>query len=138
VTPQRIRLRKPGLLLTTSQFGNHVLKVDFRAAKGTNSGDRSQPADCGTGGIFRRQNARKVVANDREWFAKTIHADGPHVAVWVNGYQVSDWTDRRAPAENPRKGLRLKAGTIIFQAHDPTADFFFRNLRIAELAAPAR
>jgi hypothetical protein len=105
---------------------------------GFKNGDRSQPADCGTGGIFRRQNARRVVANDREWFAKTIHADGPHMAVWVNGYQVSDWTDPRDPAENPRKGLRLKAGTIIFQAHDPTADFFFRNLRIAELAAPGR
>jgi hypothetical protein len=104
---------------------------------GFKNGDRSQPADCGTGGIFRRQNARRVVANDGEWFAKTIHADGPHMAVWVNGYQVSDWTDSRAPAENPRKGLRLKAGTMIFQAHDPTADFFFRNLRIAELARPA-
>ncbi|MEK6238854.1 MAG: DUF1080 domain-containing protein, partial [Planctomycetales bacterium] len=27
-----------GLLRTTSQFGDYVLKVDFRAAKGTNSG----------------------------------------------------------------------------------------------------
>ena len=101
---------------------------------GYKNGDRTQPMDCGTGGIFRRQNARKVIPNDREWFTKTIHADGPHVAVWVNGYQVSDWTDRRAPAENPRQGLRLKAGTIILQGHDPTTDFFFRNLRIAELA----
>ena len=58
---------------------------------------------------------------------------GLHMAVWVNGYQVSDWTDRRAPAENPRKGLRLKAGTIILQGHDPTTDFMFRNLRMAEL-----
>jgi len=103
---------------------------------GFKGGDRSQPTDCGSGGIFRRQNARRVVANDREWFSKTIHADGPHMAVWVNGYQVSDWTDRRAPAENPRKGLRLKAGTIIFQAHDPTADFYFRNLRISNDRLP--
>ncbi|MCR4414135.1 MAG: DUF1080 domain-containing protein [Thermoguttaceae bacterium] len=96
-------------------------------------GDRTKPVDCGTGGIFRRQNARKVVANDREWFHKTIHADGPHMAVWVNGYQVSDWTDTRRPDENPRKGLRLKPGTIILQGHDATTDFFFRNFRIAEL-----
>jgi hypothetical protein len=96
-------------------------------------GDRAKPADCGTGGIFRRQNARKVVADDRQWFHKTIHADGPHMAVWVNGYQVSDWTDTRKPDENPRKGLRLKPGTIILQGHDATTDFSFRNLRIAEL-----
>jgi hypothetical protein len=46
---------------------------------------------------------------------------------------VSDWTDARKPAENPRQGQRLKAGTIILQGHDPTSDFFFRNIRIAEL-----
>ncbi len=63
----------------------------------------------------------------------TIHADGPHMAVWVNGYPVCDWTDRRAPDENPRNGLRLKAGTIILQGHDPTGDFMFRNLRIAAM-----
>jgi len=100
---------------------------------GCKNGDRTQPADCGTGGIFRRQSARRVVANDKEWFHKTIHADGNHMAVWVNGYQVSDWTDTRKPAENPRQGQRLKAGTIILQGHDPTSDFFFRNIRIAEL-----
>lgn len=96
-------------------------------------GDRSKPADCGTGGIFRRQNARKVVANDKEWFSKTIVADGNHFAAWVNGYQVTDWTDTRKPHANPRKGLRLEGGTIILQGHDPTTDFFFRNLRIAEM-----
>lgn len=100
---------------------------------GFKGNDRTQPVDCGTGGIFRRQNARKVVADDQQWFYKTIHADGPHMAVWVNGLQVSDWTDTRAPADNPRKGLRLKAGTIILQGHDPTSNFYFRNLRIAEI-----
>ena len=97
-------------------------------------GDRAKPADCGTGGIFRRQNARRVVAGEFEWFTKTIHADGPHMAVWVNGYQVSDWTDTRKPDKNPRRGLRLEPGTIIIQGHDPTTDFLFRNLRIAEIA----
>ncbi|HUT89862.1 MAG TPA: DUF1080 domain-containing protein [Thermoguttaceae bacterium] len=96
-------------------------------------GDRTKPKDCGTGGIFRRQNARKVVADDFEWFPMTIHVDDKHMAGWVKGIQVSDWTDNRAPDENPRKGLRLEAGTIIIQGHDPTTDFSFRNLRIADL-----
>jgi hypothetical protein len=96
-------------------------------------GDRSKPADCGTGGIFRRKDARRVMADDNQWFHKTIIAEGPHVAVWVNGRQVSDWTDQRKPHENPRKGLRLEPGTIMIQGHDPTTDLSFRNLRAGEL-----
>jgi len=96
-------------------------------------GDRTRPRDCGTGGIFRRQNARKIVADDFTWFTMTIHADDRHTAAWVDGYQVSDWTDRRAADVNPRKGLRLAAGTIQIQGHDPTTDLSFRNIRIAEL-----
>lgn len=54
------------------------------------------------------------------------------MAVWVNGYQVSDWTDTRGPNANPRQGLRREAGTLIIQGHDPTTDLSFRNLRAAE------
>ena len=95
-------------------------------------GDRRQPVDCGTGGIFNRVDARLVVADDLQWFHKTLITDGPHVASWVNGYQVTDWTDERAPDENPRRGLRLAAGTIMIQGHDPTTNISFRGLRIAE------
>lgn len=100
---------------------------------GIRDGDRSMPVDCGTGGIFRRINARLVVANDNEWFYKTIIADGDHISTWVNGYQVVDWVDDRAPHENPRNGLRLEPGTIMIQGHDPTTDISFRNLQISEL-----
>lgn len=100
---------------------------------GFRDGDRSKPADCGTGGFFRRQDARRVVANDGEWFYLTLHADGPHMAAWVNGIQVSDWTDTRKPDANPRKGLRLDAGTIQLQGHDPTTNLSFRNIRLAPL-----
>jgi hypothetical protein len=96
-------------------------------------GDPNRPADCGTGGIFRRQDARKIVAKDFEWFTKTIHVCDNHMAVWVNGIQVSDWTDTRKPHENPRKGLRTEPGTIQLQGHDPTTDFLFKNLRISEI-----
>jgi hypothetical protein len=51
----------------------------------------------------------------------------------VNGDQVTDWTDERAPDENPRSGQRLAPGTISLQAHDPTTNIRFRNLRIVEL-----
>ena len=102
--------------------------------------DPSQPVDCGTGGIFRRANARRVNAVDQTWFTKTIIATGPHVSVWVNGYQVTDWSDTRKPDRNPRRGLRLEKGSIIFQGHDPTTDILLKNIRAKEIAPrrPAR
>lgn len=95
--------------------------------------DRTDPVDCGTGGIFRRVNARVVNANDKEWFTKTIIASGTRLAVWVNGYQVTDWSDQRKPDKNPRRGQRLEAGTIIFQGHDPTTDILLKDIGAREL-----
>jgi hypothetical protein len=149
----------PGQIETKLEYTDFVLQLECKVnGKGLNSGiffralrngrwagyesqinnvyvdgDRTKPADFGTGGIYRRQPARRVVANDGEWFFKTIVADGPHMAVWVNGYQVSDWTDTRAPKENAREGLRLGGGVIAIQGHDPTTDFWFRNIKVAEL-----
>jgi hypothetical protein len=110
-----------------------MMGYECQIHNGMAGGDPAKPKDCGTGGFFRRQNARRIVAKDREWFAMTLVADGPHMAAWVNGHQVSDWTDTRTPHENPRKGLRLDPGTIAIQGHDPTTDLRFRNLRIAEV-----
>ncbi|MEM9353873.1 MAG: DUF1080 domain-containing protein [Planctomycetota bacterium] len=109
-----------------------MMGYESQIHNGVVDGDPAHPVDCGTGGIFLRQDARRVVARDREWFTKTIVATGPHTAVWVNGYQVSDWTDTRPPDENPRRGLRTEPGTIAIQGHDPTTDIRFRKLRIAE------
>lgn len=147
-----------GQIETEDSFADFTLQLDvFVGGKGLNSGvffrcipgdtmngyecqiqnefldgDRTKPKDCGTGGIFRRQNARRIVADDLQWFTLTLHADGAHMAAWVNGYQVSDWTDKRKPHENPRRGKRLEAGTIQIQGHDPTTNLSFRNIRIAE------
>ncbi len=150
-----------GQLESADKFGDFVLQLECRTnAKSLNSGlffrcipgeemngyesqihngfkdgDRTKPVDCGTGGVFRRVDARKVVADDETWFQKTIVVNGPHVSTWVNGYQVTDWTDTRKPDPNPRKGLRVEAGTFMIQAHDPTTDIFFRNLNVAEIPA---
>jgi hypothetical protein len=149
-----------GCIESEKQFGDFVLQMEaishapslnsglfFRCIPGefTNgyesqihngfkNGDRTQPVDCGTGGIFRRVNARLVVPNDQEWFHKTIVADGPRISVWVNGYQVTDWTDERQPDKNPRNGLRLEPGTLQIQGHDPTTNLSFRNVRARELS----
>lgn len=149
----------PGQLELEQQFADFVLQLEiFSNGKHLNSGiffrnipgqfqqgyesqiqngykdgDRSQPVDFGTGAFYRRQPARKVVSNDFEWFHKTLIVSGSHMATWVNGYPVSDWTDPRPPHENPREGLRLAPGTLSIQGHDKTTDLSFRKLRIAEI-----
>ncbi|QDT17244.1 3-keto-disaccharide hydrolase [Alienimonas californiensis] len=100
-------------------------------------GGRTDPDDYGdgfgTGGIFRQQAARYVNANDGEWFHVTLVVVGNRMATWVNGLQVTDFTDERDPDPNPRKGRRDDAGYLVLQGHDPTTDVSFRNLRIQEL-----
>lgn len=106
---------------------------EFQIQHGIKNGDRNQPADFGTGAIFRRIAARRVVGNDREWCTGTLIADGPHLSTWVNGIQMVDWTDTRKPSDNPREGLRVKPGHISLQGHDPTTKLAFRNIRLATL-----
>jgi len=149
-----------GDLQTESQWGDFILQLQIRTnGEHLNSGiffranpglfwsgyesqirnqwrdnDRTQPVDFGTGGLYGRQPARKVVSNDREWFTKTIIAHGYHIAIWVNGYQVVDFTDTRPLNENnARAGARSRPGVISIQGHDPTTDLYFRNIQIVEL-----
>lgn len=135
--------------------GKHLNSgIFFRASEGTEKApadgyevqvrnqwegdDRNKPVDFGTGGIYRRIPARRVVSTDFEWFTMTVAACGPQISVWVDGYPVTDWVDTRAPDINPRQGLRMTAGHLLIQGHDPTTDLKFRNLRIAELPGPPK
>jgi hypothetical protein len=149
----------PGDLQTEGKWANFVLQLEcisngkhlnsgvfFRCREGEyqngyeaqiqngyKDGDRTKPVDFGTGAIYRRVPARMVIPNDREWFTMTVVADGKHLATWVNGIPVVDWTDDRPLSDNARKGCCLNAGHISLQGHDPTTDLSFRNLRISEL-----
>lgn len=91
------------------------------------------PADHGTGGFFKRQNARLVAGLVNDWSTVVLVADGPTMAAWVQGVQVSNWYDDRPPHDNPRKGSKVESGSIMIQGHDPQTDAYFRQLAIAEL-----
>ena len=104
------------------QILNNAGENDYRSFIGTD-----------TGGIFRRQVGRNVAPKDGEWNYLTLAARGTRMATWVNGIQVTDWNDERAPHNNPRNGSRIEAGTIQFQGHDPETVILFRNIRVREL-----
>jgi hypothetical protein len=94
--------------------------------------DRNKPVDFGTGAIYRRIAARRVVSNDNEWFTMTLVARGPHISTWVNGFQTTDWTDTRKPDSNPRNGSKTEGGHFSLQGHDRTTDLSFRNFKLTE------
>lgn len=155
-----LRVRNgPGDLQTDAKWADFILQAEIKThGKALNSGiffrcipgdyqngyeaqiqnafkdnDRTKPADYGTGAIYRRVSARKVVSNDDEWFTMTVAAQGNRIATWVNGYMTVDWTDDRPAHDNPRNGSKTGPGAISLQGHDPTTDISFRNLRIGEL-----
>ncbi len=94
--------------------------------------DRTKPVDFGTGGIYGRQPARKVVSTDGEYFYKTIVCSENRIGVWINGYQVSNLVDLLPVQEdgNAKAGYVPEAGTIHLQGHDPTTDLSFKDMRI--------
>lgn len=110
---------------------------ELQVHNGFADGDRTKPNDYGsgfgTGAIFRRQKARRVIPDDREWCTLTLVASGDRFATWVNGYQTTDFRDDRKPSDNPREGKRLKAGRFYLQGHDPKSDAGFRNFRVFPL-----
>lgn len=153
----------PGHLETESLFQDFVLQLDIRTNPQQpdhhpNSGvffrgrpgelwsgyeaqirneykdDPSNPVDYGTGGIYRNQAARRIIAQDGEFFTMTVVARGRHLATWVNGFPVADWEDPNPVGTNVRKKEAvLEPGTISLQAHDPTTNLDFKRIRIAPL-----
>lgn len=156
--------RGPGHLETQAEFDDFILQIEaqtngadvnsgvfFRCIPGSQldgyeaqinhevvAGNPDQPQDFGTGGIFRRQAARRVETQDQKPFSMTILAEGPHIATWVDGRQVVDWNDQRPANRNPRRGRSLETGTLALQAHDAQTDIEFRSLRIKSLQARKR
>jgi hypothetical protein len=100
--------------------------------------ERTDPVDFGTGGIYGVRPARKVVSTDGKWFQKTLICDDNHIAVWIDGYQVSDFYDTRPVHKrgdgketgDGKNGYVSRAGTIHLQGHDKTTDLSFKNINV--------
>ena len=143
VLQARVRTNGPGLnsgiffraLRGTAEKPSEGYELQIH--NGFRDGDRTKPVDFGTGGIYRRVPARRVVGDDGAWQTLTLAASGRHLAAWVDGEQVTDWTDDRPADDNPRKGARTAAGHVSLQGHDPTTDLDFRDLTVAALPPAA-
>lgn len=110
--------------------GEEMMGYECQLSNATIDDNPLSPADCGSGGFFRRQDARIVAGEVDQWATVLLVVHGRSMAAWVNGLQVSNWYDDRQSDENPRRGLRLEAGTIMIQGHDPETDAWLRQIKI--------
>ncbi len=154
----------PGQLETEEQFQNFILQlgvkvnapspdkhpnsgVFFRATPGKywsgyeaqirnehEEGDITRPIDIGTGGLYFWHPTRGVVSQDGEWFFQTITAYDRHISIWINGVQTTDYEDPKPEGMNDRKQANVRKGPFSLQAHDPTTNLDFDDIRAAELA----
>lgn len=125
-----------GLLSTSVQFDNYVLKCDFRAAKDTNSGLflRTAPVvgmddiktKCyalniappenpfPTGSFVGRLKGKAVPERAGEWQSFEVTLDGGKAAVKLNGEEVLAYDDP-APSGRGYIGLQLNSGQVEFK-----------------------
>ena len=156
-------VRGPGQLETQALYDDFILQLDIRdnAAKGMHSGasvalrgqpnvfasgyespinneskDRDKSPQGRTGSLARFQDARQAPVENGHFFTETIVAKGRHIAVWVNGFPVTDFEDRRAPGPNLATEARIGKGTLALVASGSSANLDFRNIRLAELSSP--
>lgn len=135
----RVRTRKPlvnGGVFFRAIEGDFMNGYEAQLFNACYDRDPAQPARYSTGAIDDRQLARRLVSRDLQPFLMTVVAHGPQITTWVNGMQMVDWTDRRAPHRNPRSGKRLAPGVLQLQAHDPETDIEFHQLWVSELDPP--
>src|SRR4051812_19475330 len=120
-----------GLLCTTVEFDNYVLKADFRAAKNTNSGFFLRtPAGVGmndittkcyelniappdnpspTGSFVGRQKGKPVPERADDWQSYEVTLYGAKATVKLNGEMVLEYIDPK-PSGRGFIGLQLNEG----------------------------
>src|SRR5436305_7220541 len=125
-----------GLLCTTVEFDNYVLKADFRAAKNTNSGIflrtprvvgmndittkcyelNIAPPDnpFPTGSFVGRLKGKSVPERAGEWQSYEVTLDGAKSTVKLNGEIVLEYTDPK-PSGRGYIGLQLNEGQVEFK-----------------------
>lgn len=126
---------EPGLLTTNLEFGDYHLRVDYRAAKGTNSGvflhtnDRPSREDITTrcyevniapdsnpyptGSIVGRVKADHSV-KEGVWHSLEAKVQDGHITIFVDGKMTAEYTDPR-PLRRGKVGLQFNTGAIEFR-----------------------
>lgn len=150
-----------GWIGTTREYGDFVLRLEFRLSPESNSGvylrapaDTSHISRTGmeiqllddrhpryatikpwqrTGSIYHVAAPRgDHLKPTGQWNSLEIHARGPRVVIWLNGVVVvDDRLDAHLELEKEHTGLRRSSGRIGLQSHNGRVEF--RAIEVREL-----
>ncbi len=121
-----------GFLLRKESYKNYELSVEFKAAKGTNSGvflstmvnPKVLTEDCyelniappdnpfPTGSLVARTKFEGAGESD-EWRKFEVHVENGRVVVKLDGIEIVDY--KAEPSKGDRIGLQLNAGKVAFR-----------------------
>lgn len=90
-----------------------------------------------TGSLYAVVDLDRSPVDETQWFTVRLRVDGKRIQVWLNGEQVQDYTEPDHPERQAGREQRLidpKGGGIALQAHDPGSTFYFRSIRLREIA----
>src|SRR5579875_325682 len=146
-----VGVKGPGQLESEAQYDNFVLRIAapvpdqkndhtktaviLRGTAGQLASGYSIPLDNTdrSGGVAGLQHPRETLLLPGGTVYETIVADGRHIAVWMDGYPVTDWTDTRVDAPTPKTGARTAAGPIALEAPSGDSQVNIREVSLAAL-----
>lgn len=90
-----------------------------------------------TGSLYAVVDLDTSPVDETQWFRVHITARGPRITIALNGQTVVDYLEPanvQRPGDRAGRKLSPTGGAIALQAHDPGSVFYFRRLRLRELA----
>jgi 3-keto-disaccharide hydrolase/FHA domain-containing protein len=134
----------PGQLNSAAMYEDFVLQFETRSAAGKSHGaiylrgdadklssgylvklDEDNPGAIGPGLASPRRKVRLTKTT-----VTTVAASGRHIAVWVNGFPVTEFTDTRPEGGPADKNAKIAAGIIALPVSSSSATADFTQVRL--------
>ena len=90
-----------------------------------------------TGSLYAIVDLDQSPVDETKWFTIRIRVEGKRIRTWINDKSVLDYSEPNKPKRPASRAHRLispTGGAIALQAHDPKSIFYFKRIRIRELA----
>ncbi len=138
-------------------FVNFELKVDCKAAKGSNGGiyvhtkyqETGWPKygqECQvnnthgdpkkSGSLYGIVDVKEIHIADDTWWTETVIVKGKHITIKLDDKVVVDYeepADQKAASAEFERRLSTEGGIFALQAHDPGSVVSYKNIRVKRL-----
>jgi hypothetical protein len=94
-----------------------------------------------TGSLYAIVDRDQSPVDETQWFLLRLTVQGKHIVVEINDRLCVDYLEPESPERPPERAgriLRPDGGAIALQAHDDRSVFFFKDLRLREVAPTVR